>query len=211
MNCPSCGAPIQFKTASAVFQVCAYCQAMLVKKGVHLEQIGKVAPLLRDPTVIQLGTIGRYKGRGFAVVGRARWDWDHGFWNEWWCRYEDGRTAWLAEAQGEYLFFFKELTKFQTTLTTRPGIGRRGVIDGVHYEIADQKVSKVGLAEGELPYIGRPGESRTSIDLIGKNQLRGTIELREPAGSGPVFFAGEQVTYADLKLQLTRRVDGWNP
>jgi uncharacterized protein (DUF983 family) len=54
-SCPSCGAPVVFKSASSVFAVCEYCQSTLVRHDQNLEDIGKMAALVEDRSPLQLG------------------------------------------------------------------------------------------------------------------------------------------------------------
>ena len=99
LNCPSCGAEVTFQSAHTVFTVCKYCQSTLVRKDLKLEDLGKMAQLKDDPTPLQLGTSGKRKGE-FTLIGRVRVEWERGFWNEWYLRFDDGREGWLADAQG---------------------------------------------------------------------------------------------------------------
>jgi len=47
-SCPSCGAPVVFKSAGSIFAVCEYCQSTLVRHDQALEDIGKMAALVED-------------------------------------------------------------------------------------------------------------------------------------------------------------------
>ena len=55
-TCPSCAAPVKFRSASSVVAVCEYCTSTLVRNGEVLENIGRMAALQDDPTLIQIGT-----------------------------------------------------------------------------------------------------------------------------------------------------------
>ena len=102
-SCPSCGAPVVFKSAASIFAVCEYCQSTLVRHDQALEDIGKMAVLAEDRSPLQLGTEGRYKGVHFALIGRIQLKYSQGLWNEWHLLFDDMRTGWLSEASGEYV------------------------------------------------------------------------------------------------------------
>ena len=53
-NCPSCGAPVQFRWSSAVQTVCPFCHSILVRADLDLKNVGKVADLPPDPSPISL-------------------------------------------------------------------------------------------------------------------------------------------------------------
>ena len=58
--CPSCGAPVVFKSAASIFAVCEYCQSTLVRHDQALEDIGKMAALAEDRSPLQLGSEGHW-------------------------------------------------------------------------------------------------------------------------------------------------------
>ena len=81
-NCPSCGAPVEFKSTTSFHAVCAFCQSTLVRHGGNLENLGRMADLIEDTSPIQLGTEGVFKGVHFAVIGRIQLRYAAGLWNE---------------------------------------------------------------------------------------------------------------------------------
>src|SRR5580658_3570104 len=105
-NCPSCGAPVQFRWSSAAQTVCPFCHSILVRNDLVLENVGKVADLPPDPSPIQLLTEGAYKGKKFEVIGRIIYEYEQGGWNEWHIVFSDGTSGWLADAQLQYEISF---------------------------------------------------------------------------------------------------------
>src|SRR5207245_2075038 len=104
---PSCGAPVNFQSSVAVFSVCPFCASMLVRQDLNIAMIGKQATLPDDQSVLQISTQGTFAKTHFTLQGRLRLAWKDGFWNEWFAWCDDGRTAWLAEAQGFLSFYFQ--------------------------------------------------------------------------------------------------------
>ena len=97
-GCPSCGAPVQVYSPTAITVVCSYCDSMLVLQDGTLKDTGRDSALLQDFSPIQIGTTGTYNGQGFAVVGRLQAKYDAGVWNEWYVRFDNGENGWLSEA-----------------------------------------------------------------------------------------------------------------
>ncbi|MBY0373905.1 MAG: DUF4178 domain-containing protein, partial [Bryobacteraceae bacterium] len=120
-NCPNCGAPVQFRFAQAVQTVCAYCQSVLVRHDVNLEDVGKKAVPLVDSSPIQLGTEGIVQNRPFVVVGRICYEYPAGRWNEWHLVFSDGSSGWLSDAQLDYAVSF--LTRTSTAMPAYPNPG----------------------------------------------------------------------------------------
>src|SRR5687767_10191954 len=91
LECPSCGGQMIFQSSLTVFAVCEYCESMVVRHDLDLENLGKMAQLPPDMSPIQRGTTGNYKGQDFTVIGRLKLQWEHGYWNEWYAMFSDGR------------------------------------------------------------------------------------------------------------------------
>jgi hypothetical protein len=58
-DCPSCGAPIEFRGAGALLHVCEHCGMAVWRTDVALESIGKVAELAPIESPIALGARGK--------------------------------------------------------------------------------------------------------------------------------------------------------
>ena len=112
--CPSCGAPVPFRSSLSVSAVCPYCQSLLVRNDLAVEDLGKVAALPRDMTPFQVGTDAYDGDSRITLVGRLRLGWDDGFWNEWFFVSDGGRKGWLAEAQGTFAISFESTTDLHT-------------------------------------------------------------------------------------------------
>ena len=97
-NCPSCGAPVVFRAATSIYVVCEFCRSTLLRAGEDLRNLGRMADLLEDTSLLQLGSEGVFRRQPFSVIGRIQLKYEAGLWNEWHILFADGRTAWLAEA-----------------------------------------------------------------------------------------------------------------
>ena len=103
VECPNCGAEVVFRSAGLPARICNYCRTMIVRSGEGVSAVGKAAELPFDVSPIQLGTRGRFEDHGFEVIGRVRWGWTDGSWNEWLLLFDDGSNAWLGEAMGQFM------------------------------------------------------------------------------------------------------------
>ena len=103
-DCPSCGAPVEFLSAQSTHAVCAYCKSTVVREGDVLKRIGKMAELIDDHGLLQLGASGQADGQGFTLVGRLQYGYPEGTWSEWHALLSDGSSAWLSEDNGAYVF-----------------------------------------------------------------------------------------------------------
>lgn len=206
-NCPSCGAPVEFRFAQAVQAACPYCQSVLVRSDVDLEKVGEVAALPPDPSPIQLFTEGVVDGRGFQVIGRLTYEYEQGFWNEWHLLFHDNSTGWLADAQAQYAY--STLAKPPTALP-----GRKQLKPGMTFRWPQGEFTLTHLTtaryvgfEGELPFItsGRHEET-VFADLKSATAAFATIDYSEDP---PLLFMGRIVTFDELRLKNLKTFEGW--
>ena len=203
-NCPSCGARVHFFSGASVFAVCEYCASTLTRKGEVLESIGKMAALQDDPTLIQIGTEGVYKGVHFGVIGRIQLNYGagggDGLWNEWHVMFDDMRSGWLGEASGEFTLTFEKSLPLQPP--PHAGIHAEDRIDlgGAEFEVTNIESATCIAGQGELPFAVGPGYSAPVVDLRRDEQFA-TIDYSDDP---PRVYVGERVDGGALKLYNLR-------
>lgn len=206
LACPSCGAEVVFHSKASVFAVCSFCKSTLVRQDQNLESIGKMSELIDDLTPLQIGTTGTFDGRRFELIGRLKVGYEDGFWNEWYCLFDQDKEAWLAEAQGFYAVCFpvvlpsiperKDLYVGRTV--TIPEIGEA--------EIEDMRDVQCLLSEGELPMSAAQGRESFSVDLTAPGLRMATIEI---ANHRTRVYAGKYQDFDSFNFQNLRKIDGW--
>jgi len=199
-HCPSCGAPVVFKSASSVFAVCEYCQSTLVRHDQNLEDIGKMAALVEDRSPLQLGAEGSYKGVHFALIGRIQIKYSQGIWNEWHLLFDDMRTGWLSEAGGEYVLTFAQFVAEALPQFDDLKIGQRFVLASQTWTVSNIENAECVAGQGELPFKVGAGYPVAAVDL--RNQASfATLDYSE---TPPLLFVGEAVDFSSLKMANLR-------
>lgn len=213
LPCPNCGAPVVFRSAALPNRVCDHCRSMLVRSDAGVGIAGVEAALPFDVSPIQIGTRGRFEGRAFEVIGRVRWSWDDGSWNEWLCLFEGDHHGWLGEAMGDFMLTFErplgqagsaELSRIAAGAPAIPG--REVELDGEELSIADAREVSCIAAEGELPFTALPGWRIYSVDLKAASGRAASLQ-RE--GGEAWLYDGRYVTLADLSPTNLRAIEGW--
>src|SRR3954447_20204522 len=208
LDCPQCGAPVNFRSSIAVFAVCEHCRSMVVLRGEQAERIGEMAALPPDLSPFQIGTTGEWKGRGFEIVGRLRIEWEQGSWNEWCITYDATKTGWLAEAQGLLMLSFEHTPAEEPPRDPTAYNGRQQIkFDGRSWTSTDLKAVTYRAAEGSLPFPIEPGQTRMSADLADQRGGFASVELTT---DGAELFVGEYVDFDALRLRNLRPVPGWS-
>ena len=199
-NCPQCGAGVKFHAANSVLAVCEYCTATLLRHGEALEHIGKMAELQDDPTLVQIGTEGVYKGMHFGVIGRIQMQYEAGLWNEWHIMFDDMRTAWLGEAAGEFYLTFEKTLPLQPPPYSALKIEDKIDIGGRYFEVSNLESATCIAGQGELPFAVGPGYAAPVADL----KLNDEFATIDYSDDPPRVFIGEAVKARDLKLAHLR-------
>jgi hypothetical protein len=211
--CPSCGAEAQFRSPALPYVVCAYCQSMVMRTDAGVQDVGKAAVLPFDISPIQLGTTGTADGVAFEVIGRVRWGWTDGSWNEWLLMGVDGQHRWLGEAVGQFMLMGERDTEaleppsLQALVAGGDAtIGTMAQMEGVTYFVADIKDATCLGCEGELPFRAPKDWTVFSVDFRSDT---GHCASFQRDGAGASFYAGRYVELIDLAPHNLRRIDGW--
>lgn len=206
-NCPSCGAPVQFRWSSAVQTVCPFCHSILVRTDVAIQNVGKVGDLPPDPSPIQLTTSGIYNNKHFDVIGRIIYEYENGGWNEWHIVFADGQSGWLSDAQLQYAvsFLVPNVALPTEQQVTR---GQHFQFCNINFEVSTMTIANYKGVEGELPF---PFYGKTSMlfaDLRTRGDDFATLDFSDE--TAPLLFVGKTVPFEALQLKNVRQFEGWS-
>jgi Domain of unknown function (DUF4178) len=211
--CPSCGAEIVLRSPALPYAVCRYCQTMVARQGDEHRDIGKAAVLPFDISPVQIGTTGRMADVAFEVMGRVRWGWENGFWNEWLLMGIDGHYRWLGEAMGQFMLQRElDIGKVQSPHlgSWQSGgnvqLGQQMVIDDIQYTASDIKSAHCLGAEGQLPFRAPADWSIISADF--RSEAGGSASVQRDE-DGVTIYAGKYIELTQLNPQNLRQISGW--
>lgn len=154
------------------------------------------AALYETSTVLELGARGRHRGAPFVLAGRiAVRSEGGGAWNEWTVVFDDGRTAFLAEALGSFTLYFERplAPPFEALEPGRP------LATG--FVVVERGEARRVARWGDVPEAPR---TYRYADLSSPSGESATIDYgagsaRERDG-GPDVFVGRRVRLAELGL-----------
>ena len=205
-DCPSCGAPVEAHSATAVTLVCGYCNSMLVRQDDSIVDSGRDSALLEDFSPLQIGTTGTYVTRPFTLVGRLQVQYDDGVWNEWYALFDDGQTGWLSESGDLY-----SMTRLVESPEVVPefhdvvpggcnfNFQNKNFVPSDKREISLRK----SAAQGELPFKLTADTTSKVIDW----RCSGLFLTIDYGDDPPEIYYGSMVGLNELKLQNTRTDD----
>lgn len=212
MNCPSCGAALPVRSAAMPYVTCGHCQSLVLRDGTSAQDIGKVAVLPYDVSPVELGTVFSVEGRRLSTIGRVRWGWQDGSWNEWLLLAEDGTPHWLGEAMGFFMLTAErpDILELPLARTFVQGdeiaVGSTLSVDGIELAVTDVKQANCLGSEGDLPFSTLPGRSMTNIDFRGSGGQ--ALSLQRDA-DGVTAWLGFWYDLAGLSPQGLRQLEGW--
>ena len=205
-SCPNCGATIVFRWAQAVQATCGYCRSILVRHDLALERVGESAVVPLTPSPLQLGSEGAWRDAPFTVVGRLVYEWERGGWSEWHLRLGNDSSAWLSDAQAEYVVTARVTPESDLPQVDRLRPGLPLIHRHVRYEVTTVTRAHYVGTEGELPFTSWDRAEVTFADLRSGKGGFATIDYSEIT---PLLYPGEAVELSQLGLSLLRTFEGW--
>ncbi len=190
-DCPSCRAPVDFRPGAGKVKVCEHCNTVVLRGEANLESLGKVAELADTESPLKLGLSGQSSGTRFTVVGRIQKRNERGVWDEWCLAFDDERTAWLSESEGEWnLMYPLEGVPLPDEAALRPLFtfplrDRRFVVEEVNQ-------AEAYSAQGQLPDFNR---KHLYADCTGP---RGTFCSLDYADGTKEAYVGNRTSLAAL-------------
>ena len=197
--CPNCGAPVEFRSAASASAVCSFCRSTLVRDGDTLRRIGTSAELFDDHSPLQLGAAGKYQGSAFTLVGRLQYGYSESTWNEWHALFDSGKSGWLSEDNGAYVFAFDAPLQGAAPPSDELIAGERRLVDNAAWSVASVTRARLIAAQGELPRPPRlDGGEFVVADLRNERDEVGTLDYGDPAAVS--WSIGRAVRLADLAM-----------
>jgi hypothetical protein len=187
-QCPNCGAPIEFGVGSSLTKVCEYCRATVVRGDRGLESFGQVAELVPTQTLVAVGDEGTLEGRHLRVMGRLQLDYGAGPWDEYLVVLDHGAVwAWLAYAEGRFILTEQAAVSVEASFDELR-LEQAVPLAGFDYFVAEKRTMRVLSAEGELPFLVRPGSEHRYVDLHGTERRFATLDYEDRTERPEVYM-----------------------
>lgn len=185
MACTSCGAPLKIENQFVRSVTCQFCGAAYVVSGSDgLDAVGKTASLADYPSRLSVGQQGVIQGRSFTILGRVRYTYDEGFWDEWQIEWHDGAPPdWLEEDEGYWTLYKRERVRGQVPPMEQISVGKSYSINNKQVFITEKRYGQMMGSEGQfssvLPISGKFGyaSGNANNQLVSVNYWSDEIEL----------------------------------
>jgi hypothetical protein len=197
VNCPNCGAPNPLVNPGVLMVACAYCRTAIYWDREKISAAGFRAVLPEGYSRLYLGATGSLGDRRLVVLGRARYSFARGFWDEWYLEMQDGSLRWLTEDNRE-LRLEQPVSGMVVPPAGQCAVGLRLPAGGVTFVLTEIGVASCVGIEGSLPKVLRPGEAYGYADGASPDGVHSLgIEYN---ANPPAIFCGDWLDPASLKL-----------
>ncbi len=192
INCPQCGAllPIRFRWSKLIECPSCHSSIFLEDEGAKLK--GKSSTLSPEPSLVQLHEPLIIEGKNYLPLGKIRYSYGRGFWEEWFLQGANNREFWLSIDEGDFVLEHP----IEMPLPFRD-VGR--LLVGDHY--MGYQVTEKGKGEcvgfsGELPKVVTIGEVHRYLHLSKNGASLITIEYDD---DGIELFEGQWIDPFTIK------------
>lgn len=195
-KCPSCGADHSVTNPGVQMAVCEYCENAVVWDGEAIRNLGQQATLSEGFTRLYRGAGGLIYGKRFLVLGRARYSFGRGFWDEWHVEYEGQAAGWVTE-DNHQIALQRPLGGFDMGRLDAWLLGSAVNVQGTQYVVHEVGQARCLGVEGQLPRAIAPGETFGYVDATSPDGLYVLgLEFRDP----PAAFSGRWVPHGSMVL-----------
>jgi len=196
LNCPSCGATHELSNPGVMMFLCEYCNTPVYWDENRLAVAGTQAVIPEGFSRLFTGATGSVRQKRFTVLGRARYSFGRGFWDEWYLLMRTGEMMWLSEDNHQFSLQKRHSLNVGPIEKYPPGSSlRSGKTTFMVQETGEAEC--IGI-EGEVPKLVEIGETYSYVDA---SSLDGRFSLSiEYDDDPPTVFIGRWLNYAHLSL-----------
>ncbi len=174
VNCPNCGAALDWRFALSKMRDCIYCGTTVLRDGEQLRQLGESGEMLDASCLLRLGAITQLGARQWRPIGHLRFSYGPGWWDEFWCISDDGKASWISVDEGDIVCEVEIEPPHSAPARLTVGVS---ISFGMETFTAVEDEQAVCVAiRGELPEAISVGETHRYVDFTGSDGSALTFE-----------------------------------
>jgi len=185
-NCPQCGDTLALYFKYSKLIKCQSCGSSIFLEDESVKLIGKSSVLTTEPSLIQLHKPFKYKKKTYLPLGKIRYSYGRGFWEEWFLKDEKNKEFWLSIDEGD--FVLEEKVKLSLPFKSSHDF-KVGSSYG-KYVVTEKGEGRCVGFEGELPENLAIGELHHYVHL---SQGAGKLTTIEFSNNQTQTFNGEWI------------------
>ncbi|HRW51441.1 MAG TPA: DUF4178 domain-containing protein [Phycisphaerae bacterium] len=206
MFCPSCGAEIEADRRFAKLVVCQYCESAVLLDEKAARVAGKMAVLAQTPSPLFVGGAGTLMERRFRILGRVRYGYERGYWDEWYLAFEDGSSIWVGEDENNFTLESCDESEKAPLEYADAYPGQSVQLGNTLFHLDEKGIAICEGGEGQLPFPIISGERVPFLDLSLQDRFA-TIEYDIEDTTARVF-RGRRLDLSEIRMDMTAEEAG---
>jgi len=192
-NCPQCGDKLEIYFKYSKLIKCQSCSSSIFLEDNAVKVIGKSSVLSPEPSLMQLHHPFSYKEKQYLPLGKIRYSYGRGFWEEWFLKDESNKEYWLSIDEGDFVLQEKIKLSLPFKSSRELNIGKRY---GKHIVTEKGEGQCVGF-EGELPQEIHLDEKHHYVHLSEGSGKLLTVEFTQQKTE---MFKGEWIDPLEIEV-----------
>jgi ribosomal protein S27AE len=193
-NCPQCGDTLEIHFKYSKIIKCSSCSSSIFLEDDQTRLIGESSVLSPEPSVIRLHNAFDYQNKTYMPLGKIRYSYGRGFWEEWFLKSESNKEYWLSIDEGDFVLEEKIELPLPIKASKDLHLGKRYG----QYVVTQKGEGRCIGFEGELPKTIQIGEVHDYIHL---SQGGGKLVTLEFTQNTIETFKGQWIDPLEIKVQ----------
>jgi len=199
-NCPQCGDALALRFKYSKLTRCDSCQSTIFLEDETVLSLGQTTLLVDEPTLLSLHHPFVYEEKTFRPIGKIRYVYTLGFWEEWLVLNDEHKAFWISIDEGdmvieEPLALGDEMIK---TILTKKYLGAKVTINNKQYWVTEKAKGTCQGFEGELDRRVKVGEILEYMHLTARNGNEHITLERE--GTDYSAYVGQWLDMYEVKV-----------
>ena len=173
-NCPQCGYSLSLYFKHTKLIQCESCKSTIFLEDETARLSGDSSVLAPEISILELNTPFFFEQKSYLPLGKIRYAYGRGFWEEWWVKDTQNNEYWLSIDEGDLVFQQKVEMTYPDDLFARLRVGLVTSDDWVVTELGKAKCEGF---EGSLPKKIVVGSTYAYAHLSGKDAKLRTLEF----------------------------------
>ena len=176
INCPQCGDTLALYFKHTKLVQCHSCKSNIFLENDATRLAGDSSVLAPEISILTLNTPFLYAQKSYLPLGKIRYSYGRGFWEEWWLKDTQNNEFWMSVDEGDLVLEEKIKSEYTSDSFNALRVGDTIAENWV--------VTEVGTAtcegfEGSLPKKVKVGSTHKYAHLSGANAALQTLEFSD--------------------------------
>lgn len=177
-NCPNCGGEIERRVAHTKMVSCPYCDSTVMLEDEAVRLAGKQGVMAEEPSLFELGRPVEYEGESYMPIGKARFAYKNGWWDEYWALDGKGDGVWISVDEGD-IAIEENLETDAEVDESALKVGARITFEGETFRVTEADSATCEALRGEFPEEMSVGDTYRYYHLSGPKSRLVTLEFED--------------------------------